>query len=74
MDRFIVIVDTLAGNFSFWKSDSGWRCPKHNVNLCMKSEPSMAGADAIANFVYIYLAQKPDIYRCICSNSDRLNF
>ena len=25
-------------------------------------------------FVFKYLAQKPDIYRCICSNRDRLGF
>ena len=24
--------------------------------------------------VYMYLANKPDIYRCICSNRDRLGF
>ena len=28
----------------------------------------------MSGFVYRYLAQKPDIYRCICSHRDRLGF
>ena len=43
----------------------------------MQPEPSTVGTDGtvyIWLFVYVYLAQKPDIYRCICSSRHRLGF
>ena len=49
-------------------------CKKNNLNLCIKSDLITAGADAAVfcpAFVYICLAQKPDmrgtVYHCICS-------
>ena len=53
-------------------------CPKNNLNLCIKTEPGTAGADATAYAVFGFgrdkCKQKPDIYRCICSIRDRLGF
>ena len=44
-------------------------CTKNNLNLCIKTEVVPGGADATVYsvyfcpaFVYIYLAQKPDIF------------
>ena len=42
-------------------------CPKNNFNLRIEPEPVKAGADAM---FAIYLAQKPDIYRCIHFSRD----
>ena len=46
-------------------------CPKNNLILLITADPVIAGVDA---FVHKYPAYKPDIYRCICSNHDRLVF
>ena len=45
-------------------------CPKINLNLCIKTQPVMAGADAtIYWFLYSVqlFTQKQNIYHCICS-------
>ena len=61
---------------SFFATNVRWillvHCPKTNLNLCIQTEPAWAGADAtlclrlllIFTFysLYLYLAQKPDIY------------
>ena len=47
---------------------------KNNLNLRTKTEPVTTGADAAVYcpaFVSMYLAQKPDIYRCTWFNRDR---
>ena len=44
---------------------------QNNMNLRIKTD---SGTDATQPYIYTYLAQKPDIYRWICSNSDRLDF
>ena len=52
--------------------------PTNNLNIRFKTEPVTTGADAwngtCLAFVYIYLAQKPDIDTCTCANHDRLGF
>ena len=51
------------------------QCPKNNLNLCVKTEPVTAGADATVNVWFlgqIYVNKKPHIYRCIRSNRGRL--
>ena len=40
------------------------QCPKNNLNLCVKTEPVTAGADATVNVWFlgqIYVNKKPDI-------------
>ena len=65
--------------FVFKMSARGVVCtvPKNNYKLRRKTEPITAGADATAKcpaFVSIYLAQKPEKYRCIWSSRDWLGF
>ena len=54
-------------------------CPKNNLNLRIKTEPVSVGADStvyvclLCTYTEVYLAQKPDIYRCISFNCDRLS-
>ena len=45
------------------------------INRISTHKPSLSQCNGICQaFVNRYLAQKPDIYRCICSNSDKLVF
>ena len=76
---FLQLVRTaLKQNYSCKKQSM--HCPKNNLNLGVKTEPVTPGAEATVyvRFLllvqYIFLAQKPDIYRCICSNRDMLCF
>ena len=52
-------------------------CPKNNLNLWHTNRgchsQSRCNIRCLA-FVYTYLAQKSDIFSCICSNHDRLLF
>ena len=52
--------------------------PKTNLDLHIITEPVTAGADArvqcISCFCLKSTAYKPDIFRCICFNCDRIGF
>ena len=64
-----------------WMGDRGHTVPKTVWNSVYKLHELVAdGADAMEYVLYtyvwllLYLAQKPDIFRCICANRDRLGF
>ena len=48
-------------------------CPKHNMNLGIKTEPVTPGVDAAVHIYNIY-APKPDIFCCSCPNRDMSGF
>ena len=49
-------------------------CPKNYQNLYSLSRLEQMQQLMFVFCSHIYLAQKPDIYRCICTNRDRLDF
>ena len=48
-------------------------CLKYNLNLCIKTK-AVTDRQYVWFLHTVYLAQKPDIYRCISSNRDKLGF
>ena len=56
----------------YWKV---LHCPKNSLKVSIKTGPVTVGADRSCLLCVTYMCkQKPDVYRCICSNRYRLGF